>query len=115
MLKYFCSTVVLLLASFSATAADISGAWDFSVQTDAGSGNPAFVFKQDGEKLTGTYSGALGDAQLTGTVKENKVQWTFVASEVKVQYSGVIESPTKMKGTVQLGNLGSGSWTATKK
>ena len=34
---------------------------------DAGSGTPIFVFKQSGEKLTGTYSGLMGNAELTGT------------------------------------------------
>jgi hypothetical protein len=50
-------------------AHDISGNWEFSVDTAAGSGSPSFVFRQDGEKLTGTYSGLLGKADLTGTVK----------------------------------------------
>ena len=33
-----------------------------------GKGSPSFEFKQEGEKLTGTYSGKFGKAALTGTV-----------------------------------------------
>ena len=46
---------LLTLIAFAALAfaADISGKWTFDVETDLGSGTPTFVFKQDGEKLTG--------------------------------------------------------------
>jgi hypothetical protein len=50
----------------SALAADISGAWEFNVETAQGSGSPSFEFKQDGEKLAGTYSGMFGKAPLSG-------------------------------------------------
>ena len=30
-------------------------------ETEAGSGNPSFNFKQEGEKLTGKYKGLLGE------------------------------------------------------
>ena len=70
---------LLLLLATAATllAADITGAWEFNVETDMGSGNPSFTFKQDGTKLTGDYSGQLGSAPLTGTVEGDKVEFTF--------------------------------------
>jgi hypothetical protein len=100
-------------------AADITGAWDFAVETAQGSGNPAFTFKQEGEKLTGTYSGLFGKADVTGTVKGDAVEFTFDVSmdgqTAKMRYKGKVESPGKMKGEVTLGDLASGTWTATKK
>ncbi|MFV8227053.1 hypothetical protein ACNKXV_13975, partial [Christiangramia aquimixticola] len=51
------------------TKIDLTGTWTVDVQTDMGSGNPTFVLKQEGEKITGTYSGSLGDSQVTGTLK----------------------------------------------
>jgi hypothetical protein len=42
---------------------DVSGTWNAKVETDAGSGTLIFVSKQSGEKLSGTYSGVLGEAQ----------------------------------------------------
>jgi len=100
-----------------ALAADISGNWEFSVDSDAGSGSPSFVFHQDGEKLTGTYSGALGEAKVTGTVKGGTIEFSFEPSGANgvVRYKGKIENPTKMKGTLDLGDMGKGTWTATKK
>jgi hypothetical protein len=112
-------SLVLLLIAASALAADVTGTWSFTVESPAGTGNPTFVFKQDGEKLTGTYTGMLGKADVTGTVKGDKIEFEFQASyegqKFAVRYSGTIASPTQMKGTVQLADLGEGTWTATKK
>ena len=118
MLRYF-SRTALLLALFAAAAfaADISGTWDFAVETSQGSGSPSFVFKQDGEKLTGKYTGLLGKAELTGTVKGDQVDFTFEAPNVdgKVHYKGTLESATRMKGECEYGDMGKGTFTGTKK
>jgi len=112
------ASVALLLAAVL-SAADVSGSWQFTVETPAGTGNPSFTFRQDGEKLTGTDTGMLGQAEVTGWVKGDRVEFEFQASfegqKFTVRYSGVIESPTRMKGTAQFGDLGEGSWTAVKK
>ena len=109
--------LAVMLTVCAALAADVSGDWDFSVDSDAGSGSPSFVFHQDGEKLTGTYSGALGEAKLTGTVKGDAIEFSFEPSGADgvVRYKGKIESPTKMKGDLDLGDMGKGTWTATKR
>ncbi|SPF50690.1 conserved exported hypothetical protein [Candidatus Sulfopaludibacter sp. SbA4] len=115
------SRVVLIacLASVAAFAADVTGKWEFNVQTDAGGGTPTFVFKQAGEKLTGTYNGTFGTADLAGTVKGDNIEFSFEASlgdqKGTIVYKGKIEGPTTMKGSVELAGLGSGTWTGTKK
>jgi hypothetical protein len=110
--------VGVLFAAIS-FAADISGAWTFTVETDMGSGTPAFVFRQDGEKLTGTYSGQLGEAQVSGTVKGNAVEFSYEAApqgeKILVKYAGTLEGDSKMKGTVELGKAAKGTFTAVKK
>jgi hypothetical protein len=110
--------LIISLLSAAAFAEDISGKWAFAVETSAGSGTPSFVFKQAGEKLTGTYNGQFGSAELTGTVKGSDIEFTFEATvgdqKGKVVYKGKIEAAGKMKGTVDYAGLGEGSWTATK-
>jgi hypothetical protein len=110
--------LLLTLFSVAAFAADITGTWSFSVETDAGSGNPTFVLKQSGETLTGTYSGALGEAKVKGTVKGDQVEITFEVSPsgdpVKVTYNGTLDGDKKMKGKVKLGDLGEGTFTGAK-
>ena len=98
---------------------DISGAWSFQVESSAGSGSPTFTFKQDGEKLAGQYKGAFGEAPLTGTVKGNKVDFVIKVEaqgqQMTITYAGTVEKDGSMKGTAQLGEAGSATWTAKRK
>ena len=97
---------------------DITGEWAFDVQTEAGAGSPVFVFAQTGEKLTGKYKGAFGEANLTGTVTGKTVKFSFSAdaqgTPITVVYEGEIESNSSMKGKVDLGGVGSGTFTGTR-
>jgi len=104
-------------SSSAADKIDISGKWIFTVETEQGSGSPEFTFKQEGEKLTGSYKGLFGEAQLQGTVKGKEINFSFKVSAQGMEgvmiYSGTIEKDS-MKGTVKLGDLGSGTWTARR-
>lgn len=109
-------TLVLLAVAVSLAGADISGTWNANVQTDMGSGTPVFVLKQSGEKLTGNYTGTLGEAPVTGTVKGQDVVIEFEVQGAKIVYSGKLEaSGQKMQGKVDLAGMASGTFTAAKK
>ncbi len=115
--------IVMLVFALSAARGaaqakvDVTGTWAFNVETAAGSGTPSMTFKQDGEKLTGHYSGQLGESDLTGTVKGAEIAFTFNidagGQAIKATYSGTAEKDT-MKGKVVLEGLGEGSFTAKK-
>jgi hypothetical protein len=70
---------------FSAPA-NIAGTWQFTVELELGTGRPVVTFKQDGEKITGTYEGRYGRSNLEGTVKDNRVEFavTMVAEGTTV-------------------------------
>ncbi len=106
-----------ILLAFTALAADISGTWEFTVETAQGNGSPTFEFKQDGEKLSGTYSGMFGKAPISGTVKGDVVEFTFEVPNLdgKIHYKGTLEGATRMKGEVEYGDVGTGTFTAKKK
>ena len=107
--------LVLALIGVAAFAADITGTWTAAVELDAGNGSATFVLKQTGDQLSGTYSGALGSAPVKGTVKGDKVEWTFDTADAgTVSYSGTLSGATKMKGTVEYGQLGKGTFSAEK-
>ena len=110
----FRALVLACAAAALAFAHDVTGKWTFQVETDAGSGAPTFVFKQEGEKLTGNYTGTFGTANLTGTVKGDAIEFSFEAQGAKIVYTGKIDASGKMKGEVDLGGLGHGAWTGTK-
>ena len=109
---------LLTTARLSAQATNVTGEWTFTVQTDQGGGTPTITFKQDGEKLTGTYAGQLGNADLTGTVKGNAIHFTFTidvqGQQAPVTYDGTVEKNT-MKGKLDIGGMVNGTFTATKK
>lgn len=107
---------VLLLLAATAFAVDLTGTWNAKVNLGDQTGSPTFVLKQDGEKLTGTYSGALGDAPIKGTVKGSEVTIDFEASGAQIHYAGKVDKDgKKMEGTVDYGGQASGTFTATKK
>ncbi|MGH9855774.1 MAG: hypothetical protein ACREBD_38560 [Blastocatellia bacterium] len=127
-MKYQLLIVILLglslgTAGAGASATDISGTWAFSVSMEDPGGpqnvSSTFVFKQEGEKLTGSQSGGSGENKVTGTVKGNKVTFNVEGKNrsgepYKTPFTGTIESPAKMSGAVEFVK-GPGKWTATKK
>ena len=98
---------------------NVTGKWIFTVETSAGSGMPTVTLKQDGEKLTGHYSSQnFGEVDLTGTVKGTAITFMFGAdvqgTHLDVTYSGTVDSKGSMKGKVNLGGVGEGTFTAKK-
>jgi len=98
---------------------DLTGKWVFEVTTSAGSGTPTVTLKQSGETLTGHYSSMnLGEADLNGIVKGQDITFKFVGTvqgmSVNVSYAGTIESNDAMKGTLDIGGLAQGTFTAKR-
>jgi hypothetical protein len=132
-------TVALLLVVFSpgfgltpvgveAGPVNLTGTWDLQYMSNPKKGpvkpiKMTFVFKQEGEKLSGTFSGfgPVPAAQVTGAVRGNNVVfgWEMAGNRGTTQtvaFKGTIESATKMTGTVGSPFCGRGcEWTATKK
>jgi hypothetical protein len=103
-----------------ASKVNVTGVWIFTVESAAGKSNPTVTFKQDSEKLTGQYSSQLmGEAQLSGTVKGQAIDFSISANvqgaQVELKYVGTVESKDSMKGTLSAGDLGGGTFTATRK
>ena len=101
------------------TAVDVTGKWVFTVETSAGAGTPTVTLKQEGEKLTGHYSSAqLGEADLTGSVKGKDITFKFgtdvQGTHLDVVYTGTVEGKDSMKGKVNLGGLGEGTFVGKK-
>jgi hypothetical protein len=101
-----------------ASKVDVTGKWLFNVETAAGSGTPTITLKQDGDKLTGHYSGQLGEADLTGTVKGQEIAFKFSVdaqgNNLDCTYTGTIEGKDALKGKVNIAGLADGTFTAKK-
>ena len=115
--------IVMLVVAVSAVhgaaqaKVDVTGKWAFSVETSAGAGQPTFTFKQDGEKLTGHYTGTFGEADLTGTVKGADISFSFTVdaqgTALKETYTGTVDKDT-MKGKLVIEGFGEGTFTGKK-
>lgn len=97
------------------SAQDVSGTWILSVDLGAsGAGNATFVFEQDGNELSGTYSGAVGEYRVSGVVEDGSVEFHFEVDQLGlVSYSGTMTG-TEMEGRCEYGQLGSGTFKGSK-
>jgi hypothetical protein len=98
---------------------DLTGKWSFTVTTDNGTGTPTVTLKQQGDSLSGNYSSQVfGEQPIKGAVTGNKITFKFSAAvqdqSLTVTYLGTIEPDGSLKGTLDLGGFGSGTFTAKK-
>jgi hypothetical protein len=102
----------------SAKAEDVSGPWDLTVESRQGTATPVVIFKQDGERLAGTYRGRMGETPLQGTIRGNNIQFTvnlkFRDQDFVVTYTGTVDG-SAMRGSVRFGDSSSGTWTARRR
>lgn len=105
--------LLLLIAVAPALAHELDGKWSFNVTLDAGSGTATIEMKVDGNNITGKYTGQIGEADITGTVDGDQVEISFDGQAGKVTYKGTL-ADGKIKGTCEYGQLGSGTFEATK-
>ena len=108
--------ILAVTLAFSFPKADLTGTWNLTVETDMGSGNPTFVLKQAADgKITGTYTGQLGDSELTGMIKsDDTFHIEFDIQGNKIEYDGKAEG-NKISGKVILGTMAAGTFTGMKK
>ncbi len=113
---------VLVLATMVAYAADLTGSWKSSMETPQGSFERTFVFKQDGDKLTGKIVTMRGENKIEVEIKDGKVKGDEFEFTVEqrgregqtrtVPYKGKV-SGDSIKGTFA-GMQGDREWTATR-
>ena len=108
------AVVMVVVGLTLAAQTDVTGTWNAVVELDVGSGEPVFVFEQDGKTLTGTYEGTFGSADITGTVMGDMIEFRFGAEGVgEATYTGKIMGDM-MEGTCDYGEVGGGTWSAKK-
>ena len=106
----FAITLCLLLATASAAfAADISGKWKATFDTQIGVQNYTYTFKMDDGKLTGTAESEHGKSALADTtVSGDTVTFTenlnFQGNAIKIDYKGTIAGD-EIKFTRQVGDF----------
>lgn len=107
----------------SVSAADITGTWALDVDLGAaGGGTATFVLKQEpcqqavceADLITGTYEGAVGSADVTGSITGDQVKFSFEVDQVgMVSFEGTVSGNT-MKGDCDYGVVGAGTFEGKK-
>lgn len=105
---------IFLIATAATFAADLTGSWACTVETDMGTGNPAFTLKQDGSKITGKYEGMLGNADVVGKISGSDFEYSFAFDQGSVIYKGSING-NKTQGSVDLAGQAKGKFACEKK
>jgi hypothetical protein len=119
------SVLILLLVlaaggntvTVGAEPAKVAGKWNAVLELEAITGHPVLTFKQDGEKLSGTYQGRYGESPLEGTIKENKIEFAVTINAEGTQSQGVFAGTVDgdfMKGRVAFEGGGEGTWSAER-
>jgi len=103
-----------------APAPSLAGKWTMTLETEQFTATPALEFTQQGDKLTGTYEGRYGKFPFTATLKGKALEFSFhmeaEGTDVLMAFKGEVATDFKsIKGTADLGGMGSATWTAVKK
>ncbi len=115
----FLSLILVLSLLLSAhDAADVSGDWELTLQTQRGEMTQSMAIQQDGEAITVTMTGMRG-GEFTGegTINGNAIEWSVARStqrgEISITYTGTAEG-NSMSGKAQLMNR-TLEWSAVRK
>jgi hypothetical protein len=98
----------------------VTGKWTMSLQMSQGTATPTLELKQEGEKITGSYTGRYGSYALQGTRKGRAIEFAFAmgaaGEEIRLTFKGEIAADAQtMKGTAFMGEeLGEAAWTARR-
>jgi opacity protein-like surface antigen len=93
------NTVVLTILAaglaLTAWAADLTGQWTATFNTQIGEQHYTYTFKVDGEKLTGTAKNDRGTTDITnGTIKGDQISFDesldFNGQTILIQYTGTV-------------------------
>lgn len=109
----FMAAAALLLGAQLASA-DVTGKWAFSVDIMGQTGVAQVTLQQDDAKLSGHYSGQLGETDFDGAANGNDIEFVLVGGQGNVTYKGTLQDDGTIKGTVDLAGMAGGTFTARK-
>ena len=99
------------------SAVDISGTWAYEVNTDVGVRMATVTLNQQGETLSGRYKSQLGEAPLTGKIKDAsftfQVTLPIEGTPMTLTYKGTVDG-NAVTGDVNVADLGAATFTGKK-
>jgi D-glucosaminate-6-phosphate ammonia-lyase len=106
-----------LRAVLADDAGPATGTWLITAKSKAGTTKPKLVLTQEGQHVTGSYSGDFGQHPVTGDIVGDKISMQYkiklMFREFAINYVGTIAG-NKMSGELHMGVLGDGSFEGVK-
>jgi hypothetical protein len=104
--------------TYAAPAGDVSGMWEAEIRFKVGSAKHTFYLDPKGNQISGQYTGRLIKGPLKGHVDGNKVEFSSTSriegTSLHYTYQGTFDGK-QMSGTLDMGEYGKASFSATKK
>jgi len=98
-------------------AGNISGQWEVQLQYTASNATHSFVLNQGANGLSGTHTGQYLSGDVRGFVEGDQVQiqssHKYEGTRIGYDFTGTLAG-NEMKGSVDVGEYGKGSWTARR-
>lgn len=111
------ASFILCVASTVFAQNSVAGAWNITVDTPQGPNTSTLNLKQDGDKLTGDLTSAMGSTPITGTFSAGSVAVTanidMQGTSLQLAISGKVDADT-MAGEIKLGDFGSFPFKGTR-
>ncbi len=116
------AAAALVAIAGTATAAlvhDLTGRWMLAVVTDNGTGYPVLELKQEGDRISGSYtSNAMGSRTISGSVRGDTMSFVLSASGagegVVLTYTARIVTPDSLNGFVDFAGMGGATFTGRR-
>ena len=96
----------------------VDGKWKLTMTTPRGTRDAEVAFATSGARLTGTWSGPQGEPQnFEGSIEGQALYWTVKRSgpmgEMVLEFNGTVDGD-RISGTVEIGQMGSGTFEGSK-
>jgi predicted aconitase with swiveling domain len=117
--KLLATGAVLALLPLAALAADISGTWTTSFESQVGVQTYTYTFVVKGSQVTGTFKSANGEGAITdGKLEGDKLTFvenmSYQGQALKIAYTGTVVSADEIKFSRDVGGQGGESFTAKR-
>ena len=116
-MKQLAIAVVLIVGGMLGVAADanVTGTWTMNVEGGPhGNATMGLVLKQDGTKVTGTFSsGHSADMEVTGQFKDGQLDVETQGGESRIIFSARLKADGTLSGSIS-SQMGDMKWTASR-
>ncbi len=96
---------------------DVTGEWEFAVQSPNGAGTRQVTLVQQGDSISGTISSSRASGDFTGILDGDRLSFTVILSMDSGPFAVTYEASVvddEMEGTIDFGDYGQGTFTGKR-